>query len=96
MMVLMLMMLRVVRSNLHFHVGREREAQPVIIAPVIIIHGLHLLLPLTLSPPFFTPKGSSYLLVSPAARQLNDWEANKLMIAKSLDSLHLKTWFFVL
>ena len=35
------------RSNLHFHVGREREPQPVMIVSIIgvvtLIHALHLL-----------------------------------------------------
>ena len=60
MMMVLMLLLRIGR-NLHFHVGWERKAQPVIIAATVIIHGLHLLLlvksiSLSLSLPFFTPK----------------------------------------
>lgn len=43
MMMVLMLLLRIGR-NLHFHVGWERKAQPVIIAATVIIHGLHLLL----------------------------------------------------
>lgn len=77
------MMLMRVWRNLHVHLGRQRETQPVVVAVVaavvvIIIHGLHFFSLCSSFPTSHLARDAWQ--VSLDARQLNHWETNKLII----------------